>query len=71
VAAHQLRQQGLLVHLVWRPGDGQHAGTVLAVQPTGQRPVGSVVTLTVASHGHGNGHDNGHGDNQQGQQGGD
>ena len=69
VAAHQLRQQGLSVRLVWRPADQQHAGTVLAVQPAGQRPVGSVVTLTVASAT--DGHGNGHGDNQQGQQGGD
>jgi serine/threonine-protein kinase len=67
VAAHQLRQQGLWVHVVWRPSDQQQAGSVVAVQPAGQRPVGSVVTLTVASHGHGRGH----GDGQQGQQGGD
>jgi serine/threonine protein kinase len=72
-AARWLRQQGLSVHVVWRPSDQQRPGTVLAVQPAGQRPVGSVVTLTaaLAPHAHGNGHGKGHGGSQQGQQGGD
>jgi len=73
VAAHQLRQQGLSVSIVWRPSGQQRAGTVLAVRPAGQRPVGSVVTLIAAAlpSGHGHGHGHGHGGNQQGQQGGD
>jgi beta-lactam-binding protein with PASTA domain len=48
MAVHRLHQQGLSVHIVWRRSSGQPAGTVLSVQPAGQRPVGSLVTLTVA-----------------------
>jgi beta-lactam-binding protein with PASTA domain len=47
-AARLLRQQGLVVRIRWRHGDGQPPGTVLSVQPAGPRPVGSLVTLTVA-----------------------
>ena len=71
--ARQLRQQGLSVRVAWRPSKQQRPGTVLAVQPAGQRPVGSTVTLTAAAGppGHGHGHGHRHGGNQQGQQGGD
>jgi len=47
-AVHRLRRQGLSVRVVWRRSDGQRPGTVLSVQPAGQRPVGSTVTLTGA-----------------------
>jgi hypothetical protein len=71
VAAQRLRQQGLTVRVIWRHGHEQSAGTVLAVWPTGLRPVGSMVTLTGAlgpQQGHGDGDQQGHGDgNQQGQ----
>ena len=71
VAAQRLRQQGLTVRVIWRHGHKESAGTVLAVWPTGPRPVGSMVTLTGAlgpHQGHGDGPHQGHGDgNQQGQ----
>jgi serine/threonine-protein kinase len=47
-AVHRLRQQGLSVRIVWRRSGEQPPGTVLSVQPAGQRPVGSLVILTVA-----------------------
>jgi hypothetical protein len=47
-AAEQLRRQGLSVRVIWRHSDGQPPGTVLSVAPSGQRPVGSLVTLTGA-----------------------
>jgi len=49
VAVHRLHQQGLSVHIVWRRSDEQPPGTVLSVQPAGQRPVGSTVVLTGAT----------------------
>lgn len=60
VVRHQLRQLGLLVRVRWQPGD-QDPGTVLAVQPGGWVPAGSVVVITAASRPHqgGDGHDNG------------
>src|SRR5262249_1170438 len=47
-AAHLLRRQGLAVRIRWQHSDGQPPGTVLSVRPAGQRPVGSLVTLTAA-----------------------
>jgi hypothetical protein len=75
VAARRLRQQGLSVRIAWRRSDEQPSGTVLSVQPSGRRPVGSLVTLTAAlrprRHGHqgggdqqGGGGQHGDGDNQ-------
>jgi serine/threonine-protein kinase len=70
VAAQRLRQQGLTVRVIWRHGHEQSAGTVLAVWPSGPRPVGSMVTLTGAlgpQQGQGDGNQQGQGDgNQQG-----
>jgi beta-lactam-binding protein with PASTA domain len=68
---HRLRQQGLSVRIVWRHSDERPPGTVLSVQPAGQRPVGSTVILTGARtprrHGEqGDGHQQGGGDQQGG-----
>ena len=63
---HRLQQLGLHVRVRWQPSD-QKPGTVLAVQPSGQVPAGSVIVITAAaklhpgSHGHGNGNGNGDG----------
>jgi eukaryotic-like serine/threonine-protein kinase len=56
----QLRQLGLRVRLNFVPSDQDH-GTVLAVRPSGNVPVGSVVVLTVAAHHHHDGGDGGDG----------
>jgi len=70
VAAQRLRQQGLTVRVIWRHSHEQSAGTVVAVWPTGLRPVGSMVSLTGAlgpQKGQGHGNQQGQGDgNQQG-----
>ena len=47
-AVRRLHQHGLFVRIVWRRSDEQPPGTVLSVQPAGQRPVGSTVILTAA-----------------------
>jgi serine/threonine-protein kinase len=68
VVRHRLQQLGLLVRVRWQPSD-HDPGTVLAVQPNGRVPAGSVIVITAASRlpsggdGHGNdsGHDSGHG----------
>jgi hypothetical protein len=65
-AAHLLRQQGLVVRIRWRHGDGQPAGTVLSVQPAGPRPVGSLVTLIAALKPEQDGQQGGPGGGQQG-----
>jgi uncharacterized membrane protein YgcG len=71
--AHLVRQQlvqlGLQPHVVWVPADGQDPGTVLSVQPNGQVPAGSVVTVTAAG-GHHDGQGNGQGDGGGGDGGG-
>ena len=70
-ARRQLQQLGLGVGVVWQPSD-QDPGTVLAVQPSGQVPAGSTITVTAAvpahhdRHGHGNGQGNGPGNGQGG-----
>jgi serine/threonine-protein kinase len=70
VATQRLRQQGLSVRIAWRRSDEQPPGTVLSVQPSGRRPVGSLVTLTAAlrprQHGHQGGGDQQQGGDQQG-----
>jgi hypothetical protein len=70
--AHQLRRERLSVRIRWQRSGRQPPGTVLSVQPAGQRPVGSLVTLTAAlepgqrgdgepgGDGQGAGHDGGH-----------
>jgi serine/threonine-protein kinase len=65
VAAQRLRQQGLSVRIAWRRSDEQPPGTVLSVQPSGRRPVGSLVTLTAALRPRRRGHQGG-GDQQGG-----
>jgi eukaryotic-like serine/threonine-protein kinase len=66
--SQQLRQLGLRPRVVRAVRGGQVPGTVISVQPNGQVPAGSIVTVTAAAHGHG--HGNGHG-NGQGNNGGD
>jgi eukaryotic-like serine/threonine-protein kinase len=71
VVRHRLEQLGLLVRVRWQPS-GQDPGTVLAVQPSGPVPAGSVVVITAASQpqqqgdGHGNGNGDGHGNGKGG-----
>ena len=45
VAAQRLRQHGLKVRVHWQYSAAVPGGTVLAVQPAGPRPAGSVITL--------------------------
>jgi hypothetical protein len=64
-AAKLLRRHGLKVRVRWQFSAAAPAGTVLAVQPAGPRPAGSVITLIGAvppppspapgDHGHGRG----------------
>ena len=62
----QLQRLGLGVRVIGQPSD-QDPGTVLAVQPTGQVPAGSMITVTAASpthhgkHDHRDGQGNGNG----------
>jgi eukaryotic-like serine/threonine-protein kinase len=42
---HRLHRLGLQARVRWRPSDGQSPGTVMAVQPAGQLPAGSRVTV--------------------------
>ncbi|HEX6855392.1 MAG TPA: serine/threonine-protein kinase [Streptosporangiaceae bacterium] len=69
-AARQLRRHGLKVRVRWQLSAAVPGGTVLAVQPAGPRPAGSVITLIGAvpppppapgGRGHGHGHGPGHG----------
>jgi beta-lactam-binding protein with PASTA domain len=70
VARHRLQQLGLLVRVRWQPS-GQDPGTVLAVQPSGRVPAGSMIVITAASqlppgdNGHGNDNGNGHGNGKK------
>jgi hypothetical protein len=70
MAARQLRRHGLKVRVRWQLSAAVPGGTVLAVQPAGPRPAGSVITLIGAvpppspapgDHGHGHGHGHGGG----------
>jgi serine/threonine-protein kinase len=65
----QLSQLGLHPTVVWAHADGQEPGTVVSVQPSGQVPAGSAVTVTAAlgQFGHHDGHGNGHGSDGNGQ----
>ena len=72
-AAQLLQRHGLKVRVRWQLSAAAPPGTVLAVQPAGRRPAGSVITLIGAvppppspapgdhGHGHGHGHEPGHG----------
>ena len=55
----QLRHAGLRPRLTRVPGGHLRPGTVISVQPAGQVPVGTAITVTAAAappgHGHGNG----------------
>jgi hypothetical protein len=71
--ADQLRRLGLQVHVQRVRTDQQPPGTVVSVQPGGQVPAGSTVTVTAAllpGHGDGQHHDHG-GGNGNGQGSGD
>jgi hypothetical protein len=59
----ELRASGLHVTVTWQPSEHDPPGTVLAVSPNGQVPVGTTIALTAASNpDHGNrGHDHGGG----------
>jgi serine/threonine-protein kinase len=61
----QLRHMGLRPRVVRAVRGGQVPGTVISVQPSGQVPAGSIVTVTAARPppGQGNGDGNGQGDN--------
>ncbi len=63
VVSQQLRQMGLRPRVVGTVRGGQAPGTVLSVQPSGQVPAGSIVTVTaaLAPPGQGNGDGNGQG----------
>ena len=65
VVSRQLRQMGLRPRVVGAVRGGQAPGTVIAVQPSGQVPAGSIVTVTATlpPPGQGNGDDNGQGSN--------
>jgi hypothetical protein len=67
--AQQLRQLGLQVHVQMVRTGQQPPGTVVSVQPGGQLPAGSSVTVTgalPAGQDNGRHHDNGGGGNGQG-----
>jgi serine/threonine-protein kinase len=55
----QLRQAGLRPALAQTPDGRLPPGTVISVQPAGQVPAGSAVTVTAASSGHRHGHGDG------------
>ncbi|HSS90766.1 MAG TPA: protein kinase [Streptosporangiaceae bacterium] len=61
----QLRQMGLRPRVVGAVRGGQVPGTVISVQPSGQVPAGSIVTVTAARPppGQGSGDGNGQGNN--------
>jgi serine/threonine-protein kinase len=65
VVSRQLRQMGLRPRVVGAVRGGQAPGTVIAVQPSGQVPAGSIVTVTATLRppGQGNGDGNGQGNN--------
>jgi hypothetical protein len=65
VVRQRLRQLGLRPRVVWAVRGGQAPRTVISVQPSGQVPAGSIVTVTAAlpPPGQGNGDGNGQGNN--------
>jgi beta-lactam-binding protein with PASTA domain len=64
----QLRQLGLRPRVVGAVRGSQAPGTVISVQPSGQVPAGSIVTVTAAlsPRGDGNGDGNGNGQGNNG-----
>jgi serine/threonine-protein kinase len=62
----QLRQAGLRPALAQMPDGRLPPGTVISVQPAGQVPAGSAVTVTAASASSGHRHGHGHGGDQNG-----
>ena len=65
VVSRQLRHMGLRPRVVGAVRGGRAPGTVIAVQPSGQVPAGSIVTVTATlpPPGQGNGDGNGQGNN--------
>ena len=61
----QLQQLGLSVRVISQPSD-QDPGTVLSVQPGGQVPAGSTITVTAATHRDGHHHGQGQGNGNGG-----
>jgi serine/threonine-protein kinase len=63
VVSQQLRRMGLRPRVVGAVRGGQAPGTVIAVQPSGEVPAGSIVTVTATlpPPGQGNGDGNGQG----------
>jgi beta-lactam-binding protein with PASTA domain len=65
--SQQLRQLGLRPRVVGAVRGEQAPGTVISVQPSGQLPAGTIVTVTAAvqppGHGNGNGDGSGQGNN--------
>ncbi|HEV2450658.1 MAG TPA: serine/threonine-protein kinase [Streptosporangiaceae bacterium] len=57
----QLRQLGLQVRVLRQPSDQQPPGTVTSVSPSGQVPVGTLVTVIAVPQSHDQGHHHGHG----------
>lgn len=62
----QLRELGLRPLVVWVHTTHEAPGTVVSVQPSGQVPVGSIVTVTAVLRPHGHGNGDGKGNNQDG-----
>jgi serine/threonine-protein kinase len=70
---HRLQQLGLHTQVRWQPSD-EEPGTVLALQPSGRVPAGTMIVITAASRSHpagkggdGNGkHGHGHGNGGHG-----
>ena len=48
VVVQRLRQQKLNPRILWLPTDRQQPGRVAAIQPAGELPVGSIVTVVGA-----------------------
>jgi beta-lactam-binding protein with PASTA domain len=65
VVSRQLRHMGLRPRVVGAVRGGQAPGTVISVQPSGQVPAGSIVTVTeaLAPPGQRNGDGDGQGNN--------
>lgn len=70
VAVRELKRLHLLVRVRLVKTDAQPRGRVVAIDPTGRVPVGSLVTITAAQqghhHDHGKGHDHGNGNGDGG-----
>jgi serine/threonine-protein kinase len=64
--SQRLRQLGLHPRIAWTADGGQEPGTVVSVQPSGQVPAGSIVTVTAALQPPGHRHDHGNGNGGDG-----